>query len=351
VTWNSAFNLAGTVLHHEEVGEIATAARAASGGDYADANARTDYLTFGHFADFSEAGRGVTISNADCSFFQAGNSTTTTLDATTPSLKAVVGMQVDGAALGFTNQDGSTQFLNRFALRRHGAWDPAAAMRFSLEHQDPLVEATLTGGAGGPLPADSYSFVSLPSTDMALWALKPAEEGIGAGIIARVWNLAQGQRTLQLSLPHAAQLTATQTTHLETDLAPATVTAGAVTDVLERQQLRTYRLAPTPESLSTPGGETAGLVRGLIVFPNPLARGTAAGVAFRLTAPGRVHVSVRDLRGATVVTLHDGTLAAGPQQFTWDRRDAHGHAARAGVYFVEVVSAGAHELRRIAVLD
>lgn len=351
VAYNSRFNLAGAVLRHEEVGMIATAARAAAGGDYADANARTDYLTFGHFADLSQPGRGVTISNADCSFLELGNSTPSFLDTSSPSIDCVVGMQVDGPSLGIADQGGDTYFLNRFALRRHGAQDPAAAMRFSLEHQDPLVAARLTGSAAGPLPGDSCSFVTLPSNDIVLWALKPAEEGIEAGAIARVWNLAQGQRSLQLSLPRMSQMIVTRTTHVETDLGPATVSNGVLTDVLERQQMRTYRLGPPPASASVPPGIGAPPVVGLTVYPNPLGRGAAAAIAFRLGAPGRVRVRVLDVRGARVTTLCDGALGAGAQQFTWDRRDGRGHAVRAGIYFIEVESAGRRTYRRVALLD
>jgi len=53
-----------------------------------------------------------------------------------------------------------------------------AAMRFALEHQNPLVSARISGGGGGTAPADKWSLISLPSNDVALWALKPSEEGI-----------------------------------------------------------------------------------------------------------------------------------------------------------------------------
>ncbi len=154
VGYTSKFNLAGGTMRHEEVGMIARVARAADGGDYADENARTDYLTFDHFVDLSQAGRGVTVSNWDSPFFQAGASTPSFLDSVTPSIRAVVGMQVDGTTLGMLNQGGDTGFLNRFSLRTHGAYDQAAAMRFALEHQNPLVAARVTGSAGSPLPAD-----------------------------------------------------------------------------------------------------------------------------------------------------------------------------------------------------
>jgi alpha-mannosidase len=244
VSYASRFNLPGAVTRHEEIGMIARVARAAQGGDYADQNARTDYLSFNHFVDLSQATRGVTVSNWDSPFFKAGTSTTSTLDTSTPSIEAVVGMQVDGGTFGIVNQGGDSRFLDRFALRTHGAYDPGAAMRFALEHQNPLIAARATGGANGELSAATWSMISLPSSDVLLWALKPAEEGISQGIIARVWNLAEAPRTMTLSLPSLGIVDARRATHIETDLGPATLVAGVVTQSLARLQIATFRLIP-----------------------------------------------------------------------------------------------------------
>lgn len=351
VAYESKFNVTGAKLRHEEVGMIATVARAAQGGDYADANARTDYLSFGHFADFSEPTRGITISNADCSFFQAGNSSTTTLDASTPAIKAVVGMQVDGNGLGILAQGGDTRFVNRFAFQRHGAYDPAAAMRVSLEHQDPLIEVRLTGGSAALLPPTTYSFVSLSSSDVLLWALKPAEEGIASGIIARVWNVAQGQRSLALSIPAASHITATRTTHLETDLSPAAVVNDVLTETLQPQQLRTYRIValPAQDPLSVPLGRDTGLR--LAAFPNPMHGGTSASISFQLNVSGHVRLRIRDVQGATVAVLCERTLAAGPQRFVWDHHDVRGHVVRSGIYFIDLDTEAGRAQSRIAVLE
>ena len=145
---------------------------------------------------------------------------------------------------GITFQGGDSHFLNRYALRTHGAWDPAAAMRMALEHQNPLVAARLGGDASGPLPATTWSLLTLPSPDVLLWALKPAEEGIGQGVIARVWNVADGPRTMSLALPPTGIADARRASHIETDLGPATLVSGTLQASLARQQIATFRLIP-----------------------------------------------------------------------------------------------------------
>ena len=283
LAYKSKFALPGAVMRHEELGMVAKVARAAAGGDYADANARTDYLTFNHFVDLSQAAYGITMSNGDSPFFMAGNSTASTLDATTPLVSAVVGMQVDGPDLGIQNQGGDNLFLNRFALRTHGAFDPAAAMRFSLEHQNPLVAAPLTG-TSGTLPPGSWSLLTLPSPDVLLWALKPAEEGIAAGVIARTWNLADAPRSFTLALPTQGIASAKKTTHLETDLEAVPVASGQLTQTLRRQQLATWRLmpgfAPPPQPNLAPTIPS--------LTPNPARDTSQVVVAFRVRELGGV---------------------------------------------------------------
>ncbi|MFN8586187.1 MAG: hypothetical protein U0704_00145 [Candidatus Eisenbacteria bacterium] len=125
--------MASPTVRHEEVGMIANAARAAAGGDYADANARTDYLTFGHFADFSEVGRGIrAVECRAAPFFQLGASTTTTLDANSPQIRAV-GMQVDGTTYGIMTRAAtrSSATASRSAVTARTTRPPRCAWRSS----------------------------------------------------------------------------------------------------------------------------------------------------------------------------------------------------------------------------
>ena len=196
----------------------------------------------------SGGGVGVTLSNADCYFFRLGDSTPTRLDTTTPRLSALVGGQVDGPDLGIPDQGGDAHFLQRFALRTHDAFDAAAAMRFALEHQNPLVAHPIERGATG-YPETSFGLVSLSDPRTLLWALKPAEDGIGeAGVIARLWNLAAEPVDATLRLTPGPIAAATETTHIETPIGPAPLNDGALRATLAPHQIKTYALKVKAES-------------------------------------------------------------------------------------------------------
>lgn len=248
-TWAYGFGINAPVTRHEEVGAIVRAAKASAGGIYSERNARYDWLTLNHFADMSESTDdfGVTLSSADLIFMQLGQSQNLFLDTLTPQISVLAGGQIDGPGWGIPDQGGDTHFLQRFALRTHGQYDAAAAMRFSLEHQNPLVTAAVTGGSA--YPASTYSFMTVSDPNVLLWSLKPAEDGIAQGLVARFWNLGtNGGFTATTPLPIA---TAERTTHIETPLTAAQLSAGSLVAIANPQQMVTYRFvlgqaAPPP---------------------------------------------------------------------------------------------------------
>jgi alpha-mannosidase len=249
-TWGYSFNLDNPDTWHEEVGAVIRAKQIAQGGHYADRGARLDWQTLNHFADMTGSNKtGVTLSNADCYFMRIGNSDVITLDTTTPQLSALVGGQVDGSYLGILNQAGDTKFRQRFALRTHGEYDGTAAMRFALEHQNPFVAQIITGGNG--YPETTYSLVNISDPNVLLWAIKPAEEGIGQGIIARVYNVAH--QAMNASLQFVNPLTnAHRTSHIETNLASVALNNGALPMSLAPQQYQTFRLFTNEAATNVP---------------------------------------------------------------------------------------------------
>lgn len=321
---------------------LARVGRAASGGDYANENTRTDYLTANHFIDFSDASRGVTLSVQDGMFFQVGNSTETFLDASSTSVRTMVGFQPTCVG-GFTNQGGNTQFLNRYALRMHGAYDAASAMRFALEHQNPLVSTLVTGDVDSPLPAGTWSLLGVSDPRVLIWAVKPAEEGIDKGIIVRAWNLRDVATTAMLAANGFALGSATATTHIETDLGPEPMSAGAVAASFSPHQMRTFRLKAGSLGV-TPGPGPH--VSALFVRPNPASASAQRTLSFTLATATDVDVSLHDLRGARVATLARGRLEPGLHEVQWSAQNL-----RAGVYFVRLNAAGDQRQARVVVID
>ncbi|MBL8202872.1 MAG: glycoside hydrolase [Blastocatellia bacterium] len=246
-TWGFGFNLENPDTWHEEVGAVIRAKQLTQGGHYADRGARLDWQTLNHFADMTgNNNTGVTLSNADCYFMRVGNSDVLTIDTNSPQLSPLVGGQVDGARLGISDQGGDSKFLQRFALRTHGEYDATAAMRFALEHQNPFVTSFVTNGNG--YPETSYSLVNISDPNVILWSIKPAEEGIGQGIIARVYNVTQQATAASLQLANAIT-GAQRTSHIETNLEGASLVDGNLPLSLTPQQYQTFRLF-TSEAVS-----------------------------------------------------------------------------------------------------
>ena len=242
--WAFSFALSEPVLRTEEVGAVNLNRLKSAGGDYADTHARYDHITVNHFADFTDGSlkKGVTISNPDLAFGKLGHSTVTHLDTATPQLNMLAGGQVDGSWLGIPGQNGNTRFLQRFALRPHGAYDQTAAMKFALEHQNPFVTGAIISKDGGAYPETTYSLLAVSNPDVLLWALKLHEDGLERGLVARLWNISDGAATAEITVTPGLSA-ASRTTHVETDIETVPLTGtGAMPAAFAHQQMQTYRL-------------------------------------------------------------------------------------------------------------
>ncbi|MBK6723167.1 MAG: glycoside hydrolase [Acidobacteria bacterium] len=242
--WSYSFDLASPDVWHEEVGAVIRGKLTTNGGHYYPKHARYDALSMNHFATMTNGtgSFGVTLSNWDNQFMQLGKNHRDILDSTTPQINVLAGGQIDGPTLGIRDQGGDSYFLQRFALGTHGAFDQTASMKFSLQHQNPFVTGMIEGigTQTRPYPASSFSFLTISDPNVLLWALKPAEDGISRGIVARVWN--QGNAAaynIALSRPITS---AERLTHVETTIAPATVASGQLSANINQQQLQTHLL-------------------------------------------------------------------------------------------------------------
>jgi alpha-mannosidase len=243
LTWGFGFELPNPDIWHEEVGAVLRAKKLSQGGHYSDRveNSRYDWLTLNHFADISSGNVGVTLSNADCYFMKVGNSDASTLDTATPHISVLAGGRVVSGGNGLPNQGNDSYFLQRFGLATHAAFNPVEAMKFALEHQNPLTASTVTGGSA--YPATQYSFLSVDNPNVLVWALKPADDGPQAGLVVRVWNVSSSPAAFTLSVAAGPIISALQLTHIETPIAQAALTSGKLSDALSAQQMKTYAIS------------------------------------------------------------------------------------------------------------
>jgi alpha-mannosidase len=316
MTAGFGFNLAEFTARHEEIGAVATAKPLSRGGHYADALSRVDFLTLNHFVDLSDGESGVTLSSWDCPFFKLGRSAGSSLDTQTPLLRVLVGGRID-APLGVARQDGDRYFLARFALRSHGAYEAPDAMRFALEHQNPLIAVFAAGPDGAPFSAAADSLIEVSDPRVLAWAVKPAEDRAKGGLALRVWNLDARTRTVSIRIPGASILEAFRTTHLETVIEPVGHAGDALTDTLASQWLQTYsvRVSCTPSGV----GEVERLPRHSVLyqnFPNPFNPVTV--IRFSLPDASHVRLSVLNLLGREHGVLVDEARPAGSHAVRWD---------------------------------
>jgi alpha-mannosidase len=268
-TWSYGFNIPSYTLRHEEIGTILKAKTKANGGHYADKNANYEWLTLNHFADISNNNYGITLSNEDCYFMKMGNSTLTYLDQSTPQISILAGGRINGN--GLPDQGGDNSFTQRFALKTHSGYNPASSMRFSLEHQNPIVTGVVNGG--NFYPEASMSLLSIDNPDVILWSLKPSEEGIESGIIARLWNLSENTNSFTMGSFYPI-LSAKNVTLIETPLSSADIQNNKIAGQVNSYGFKTFNFIVNAANANK-----------LIVTPQNRSVGSASGsTAFTVTS-------------------------------------------------------------------
>jgi hypothetical protein len=82
--------------------------------------------------------------------------------------------------------------------------------------------------------------------------------------------------------------------------------------------------------------------------PNPFSRETA--FTLELVQAAEATVTIFDLRGRVVATLHRAPLEAGPHVFRWDGRQSDGSAAPNGIYFYHATVGGQSLSRKLILM-
>jgi alpha-mannosidase len=240
VTYSFTFNIEKPEIWTEEAGAMVMAKQQSDGGHYADSICRLDWIAMNHFVNISDGRKGMIISNRDACLMKTGKSTIKWLDPVTPQIRVLAGGQIDAPGLGIASQDGDSYFENFLAMMpdRNG-YDPSKGMRFSLEHQNPLVAGMIKGKSG--YNELSYSLFEVNNPDVLVWTLKPAEEGIENGIILRVWNMSDRDEDFIITSPSGINR-CILTSHIETDISEIKPDSGVLKLKAGHNRLQSYRI-------------------------------------------------------------------------------------------------------------
>jgi len=100
----------------------------------------------------------------------------------------------------------------------------------------------------------------------------------------------------------------------------------------------------------TPGPALAApaVLRFLANVPNPFNPATT--IWLDVPSAGRVEVTILDVRGRRVRSLHQGTIVSGRHAFAWDGRDDGGRVAPAGIYWTRAVAGARSTARKLTLV-
>jgi hypothetical protein len=123
---------------------------------------------------------------------------------------------------------------------------------------------------------------------------------------------------------------------------PANTLTSSGIDVLE-----TLTLGPASLAKVDPG-EVPKLTRLISAYPNPF--GPSTTIAFELSRPTRVNISIFDVMGRKVATLQDGMMGPDLHTVTWRGLSDDGRRLASGVYLCRMVAGDVTQTAKVALL-
>ena len=224
--WRFSFNAPSPEVRHEEVGAVLLAKLTTQGGAYSphERALRLPDPQSLRRHERERRDRRDSVQRRRVLHAARQQQRVRSLDTSTPQLSVLAGGSLRPCN-PILNQAGDS--LSSPALRAPVARALRPASRDAVRARAP--EPTRRRHrcrAAARIRASSYSYLSVSDPNVLLWSLKPAEEGIGEGVIARVWNLTGSPKPFSISLNEPIAR-AKSVTHIETDRGDATVSGGS----------------------------------------------------------------------------------------------------------------------------
>jgi hypothetical protein len=179
-------------------------------------------------------------------------------------------------------------------------------------------------------------------------------EGRDDGILLR-WRFSQPEEVISVSVERSEGVDGPWaaidvTLGREGDLVTGLDTS-AERDLEYVYRLRVFDVSSDTQIMGLASGRRLGpLASGVLLrapYPNPTAHGATLG--FRISRPEYVRLSIVDVNGRLIRTLHEGMLPAGEHVKRWDGLTASRTDAAPGVYLVNLRTSEGVRTRRLTV--
>ncbi|MDZ4122170.1 MAG: FlgD immunoglobulin-like domain containing protein, partial [Candidatus Cloacimonadaceae bacterium] len=87
---------------------------------------------------------------------------------------------------------------------------------------------------------------------------------------------------------------------------------------------------------------------GLTSYPNPF--NPSATISFIAPKAGKMKLSIYNIKGQKVRSIHDGSISSGHHSFTWNGVNESGAMAGSGVYFVRIEMDGKSQTHKMVMV-
>ena len=239
------FNVPNHVYHYEATAAIIKPGLTQYGGEQLRGSGQSSHACQS-FVDVANDSYGVTLAQVQSYLVQFGHRTTLEMpmfpDPSNSTIWSLIMFNKYNLEM-LDDQGGISNFIFRYSIKGHDRpFKASREVHFGWERNNELLMKVLNPHQRGELPSKSYSFLSCEPENVVVTALKVAEEGLGNGLIIRLWETDGKVTEASLDVSSISPVSAIRTDILERDQESLQISDGIVSVPISARGISTIRL-------------------------------------------------------------------------------------------------------------